>query len=104
MSGLTGLKYNTYTEKLIVHDADYLDWAEAYAALGEKLEEYLQKYISVLKNTALISNGQFAANLEKFAEGVELLLSSNAGGTLSILRNQMNNYIEDIDSADADWN
>ena len=104
MAGLIGLKSNEFTKDLIVHDADYLDWADRYAALGEKIEEYTQKYITILKQTASVSSGQLAANLESFADSVSVLLSSNANGTLSILRNHMNNYIADIDSADGDWN
>ena len=103
MSGLIGLKKNEDTKDMIVHDADYLGWADQYGALGRKLEAYTRRYIAILKATAELSSGQFSDNLRNFTEVVNTLLSGNAEGTLTTLQGQMKGYIDELDIADGTW-
>lgn len=103
--GLCGLTLqSTTTYDMVVHDTEYLDFAAAYRAVGEKTEKILGDYLKTVRGVSDLCEGEFSDSLKVFSDVVEQLLKDGARETLRWLGDAMEAYIGALDKADGNWN
>lgn len=104
-SGLAGLTSSTaITYDMIVHDAEYLGSAKEYCKIGDELENCVERYLKIMRDVSELCKGEFSDSLKNFSDIVELLMTSSAKESLNALGKHMKTYIDELDSADGNWN
>ena len=92
------------TYDMIVHDAEYLDFAAKYHAVGKEMENILEDYLKTVRGVSDLCEGEFSDSMKVFSDVVEQILKDGAGETLRGLNNAMSVYIGALDDADGNWN